>query len=218
MTRPSPPRSVRSSSNRGTARPRLYSRNRGCHRGPADLAGRGRRILERPRMNVRRWPNVSPTDPPKRIRPARVSRYAFATHCDAPNPTPSSNFIFGSATLTTELSMNPRLDPSMEVGSTQRGSRPAGRTADGVSQGAFWKPTSPMLLAPMRPTPAVRDCEVFALDGGPFQLGRGSGPAQRGRDLRWLLANREVGLDERAADPAFCVDHVGRGNGQHPVR
>ena len=70
MTRPSPPRSVRSSSKRGTARPRLYSRNRGRRRGPADLAGRGRRIPERPRMNVRR-PNVSLTDPPKRIRPAR---------------------------------------------------------------------------------------------------------------------------------------------------
>ena len=47
------------------------------------------------RMYVRRWPNVSPTDPPKRIRPARVSRYAFATHCDASNPTPSSDFTFG---------------------------------------------------------------------------------------------------------------------------
>jgi hypothetical protein len=142
-----------------------------------------------------------------------VSRYAFATHCDASNPTPSSDFIFGSATLTTELSMIPRLDPSMDVGSTQRGSRPAGRTADSVSQGGFWKPTSQMLLAPTRPTPAVRDCEVLALDGEPFQLGRASGPAQRGQDSRWLLAYREVRFDERAADPAFCVDHVGRGNG-----
>jgi hypothetical protein len=39
---------------------------------------------------------------------------------------------------------------------------------------------------------------------GPFQLGRASGPAQRGQDLRWLLAYHEVGLDERAADPALC--------------
>ena len=109
--------------------------------------------------------------------------------------------------------MIPRLDPSMDVGSTQRGSRPAGRTADSVSQGGFWKPTSQMLLAPTRPTPAVRDCEVLALDGEPFQLGRASGPAQRGQDSRWLLAYREVRFDERAADPAFCVDHVRRANG-----
>src|SRR5258708_2000303 len=77
-----------------------------------------------------------------------------------PEPNASSDFTVGSATLTTELSMN----PSMDVGSTQRGSRPAGRTADGVSQGAFWKPTRPVLLALTCPTPAVRDCEVLALD------------------------------------------------------
>ena len=125
-------------------------------------------------MNVRRWPNVSPTGPPKRIRPARVSRCAFATHCDASNPTPSSDFTFGSATLTTELSMNAQLPQS----ATTR----------------CWRWTD-----------------------GPLQLGRASGPAQRGQDLLWLLAYHEVGLDERA-DPAFCVDHVGRGNGPHPVR
>ena len=112
--------------------------------------------------------------------------------------------------------MIPRLDPSMDVGSTQRGSRPAGRTADSVSQGGFWKPTSQMLLAPTRPTPAVRDCEVLALDGEPFQLGPASGPAQRGRDLRAGSSRiREVRFDERAADPAFCVDHVRRANGHH---
>lgn len=48
--------------------------------------------------------------------------------------------------------MNPRLEPSMDVGSTQCGSGPAGRTADGVSQGAFWNPTTPLLLAPTRRT------------------------------------------------------------------
>lgn len=31
--------------------------------------------------------------------------------------------------------------------------------------------------------------------------------------MRRLLPYREVGLDERAEDPAFYVDHVGRGNG-----
>lgn len=64
-----------------------------------------------------------------------------------------------------------------------------------------------MLFALTRPTPAVHHCEVLELDGGSFQLGRGSGRAQRAQDLRRLLANCEVGLDERAADSAFCVDH-----------
>ena len=36
--------------------------------------------------------------------------------------------------------------------------------------------------------------------------------AQRRQDLRRLLSYREVRLDERATDPAFHVDHVGRGN------
>ena len=53
MTRPSPPRSVRSSSNRGTARLRLASRNRGCRRGPADLAGRVSLVRERRRRSAR---------------------------------------------------------------------------------------------------------------------------------------------------------------------
>lgn len=52
----------------------------------------------------------------------------------------------------------------------------------------------------------------------PPSLGRGGGLAQRDQDLRRLLPYREVRLDERAADPAFCVDYVGRGNGQHPDR
>jgi hypothetical protein len=37
------------------------------------------------------------TEPPKRIRPARVSRYGLATHRDASNPTPRSACTFGSA-------------------------------------------------------------------------------------------------------------------------
>jgi hypothetical protein len=52
----------------------------------------------------------------------------------------------------------------------------------------------------------------------PPSLERGSGLAQRGQDLRRLLPYREVRLDECAADPAFRVDHVGRGNRQHPDR
>jgi hypothetical protein len=78
---------------------------------------------------------------------SKVARSSDPLRCLEPDAI--SACTFGSATLTTELSMN----PSTDAGNTQRGSRPAGRTADGVSQGAFWKPTNPVLLAPARPSP-----------------------------------------------------------------
>ena len=49
---------------------------------------------------------MSPSEPPTRMSEPSVSRYASTIHCWAARPPPRSRWIGGSATLTTEPSMN----------------------------------------------------------------------------------------------------------------
>jgi hypothetical protein len=73
-----------------------------------------------PRLNTRRSPKMSPSDPPSRISEPRVNRYALLTHCWPARPPPRLRWIDGSATLTTLLSRIAMLDPRIVASSVKR--------------------------------------------------------------------------------------------------
>src|ERR1700733_11023010 len=66
-----------------------------------------------PNRNIRRRPNVSPSEPPTRISEPSNSKYASTTHCKSVTVAPKLVCKAGSATFTTVLSMNAMLEPSI---------------------------------------------------------------------------------------------------------
>src|SRR3954449_12931997 len=76
--------------------------------------------LATPIAKTRDSPKMSPSDPPTRMSDPSVSRYALTTHCWVASPPPSSCWIEGSATLTTEPSTKAIDEPRMLATSVQR--------------------------------------------------------------------------------------------------
>src|ERR1700683_671797 len=66
-----------------------------------------------PNRNIRRRPNVSPSEPPTRISEPSNSKYASTTHCKSVTVAPKLVCKAGSATFTTVLSMKAILEPSI---------------------------------------------------------------------------------------------------------
>src|SRR5271168_437188 len=66
-----------------------------------------------PKRNIRRRPNVSPSEPPTRINEPSSSKYASTTHCKSATVAPKLLCKAGSATFTTVLSINAMLDASI---------------------------------------------------------------------------------------------------------
>ena len=57
-----------------------------------------------PATNRRRWPNRSPSRPPRSMKPPKVSMYALTTHASEASEKPRLSWIDGSATFTIVVS------------------------------------------------------------------------------------------------------------------
>src|SRR3954453_16425447 len=79
--------------------------------------------LATPIAKTRDSPKMSPSDPPTRMSDPSVTRYALTPHCWVASPPPSSCWIEGSATLTTEPSMKAIDEPRMLATSVPRATR-----------------------------------------------------------------------------------------------
>ena len=73
-----------------------------------------------PIRKMRRRPNWSPSEPPRRRKAASVSRYPVTTHCSEPTPPWKLRLIDGSAMPTTVESSMAMPEPSTVAAMTQR--------------------------------------------------------------------------------------------------
>src|SRR3954447_17163046 len=145
--------------------------------------------LATPIAKTRDSPKMSPSDPPTRMSDPSVTRYALTTHCWVASPPPSSCWIEGSATLTTEPSTKAIDEPRMLATSVQRATAGSsgGAAPSALSmRRSYGRPSTCGGRAPPRPPPQPGGGGPCA---GPPAARRGLGSglggpdAERDRDL-----------------------------------